>query len=215
MDVLLKAVICFVIGYGCGNISTAWLIGKIKKVDFRKVGSGNLGTTNVMRTLGKKYGILTYVGDFIKVVVPVVLVEYVIFADEDYNRLLGLVIGLGAVMGHVFPFWLKFKGGKGVAVMSAVMAVYNPWLLLIGWCLFWGIVLTTKYVSLGSMAAAVLFPIFVFVHDAIIDDNPYIIPMMCITLCYSVLVIYMHRANIQRILNGTENKIGKKKEAHE
>ena len=207
MDLAIKLALCLVIGYLCGNFSTAWLIGKIKKVDFRKVGSGNLGTTNVMRTLGKKYGIATYIGDFLKVVIPVVLVEYVIFAGEDYNKLLGLVIGFGGVMGHVFPFWLKFKGGKGVASMSAVMAVYNPWLLLIGWCLFWLVVLTTRYVSVGSISVAILFPIFVFVDAAVLNENPYKFLMLLVTLCYTVLIIIMHRANIKRLMNGTENKI--------
>lgn len=209
---ILKVIICLIVGYLCGNISTAWLIGKSKNIDFRKVGSGNLGTTNVMRTLGRKYGLLTYFGDFIKVIIPVVMVEYIIFGNQDYGRLLGLITGYGCVIGHCYPFWLHFKGGKGIAAMSAVMAAFDPWIILIGVPLFFIIVFSTKYVSLGSLTIAVLFPVWVSLREVISEHNPYFIWMLIVTLLYTVTVFYMHRSNIQRLIEGTENKIGSGKD---
>ena len=204
----LKIIICLLVGYLCGNFSTAWLVGKYKNVDFRKVGSGNLGTTNVMRTLGRKYGIITYLGDFLKVIIPVMIVEYVLFGDKDYGKLLGLITGFGCVIGHCYPFWLHFKGGKGIAAMSAVMATFDPWIIPVGVVLFFGIVFTSKYVSLGSMAIAILFPVWVSLRSGILDPNPYFIWMLIVTLMYTLTVFYMHRGNIQRLAAGTENKIG-------
>ncbi len=207
----LKIVVCLLVGYLFGNLTTAWLIGKIKKVDFTKVGSGNLGTTNVMRTLGRKYGIITYIGDVLKVIIPIIIVEYILFGDKDYGKLLGLITGYGAVIGHCYPFWLHFKGGKGIAVMSAAMMTFDPWILPIGLLIFFGITFTTRYVSLGSLAIAILFPIWVTLRSFILDRNPYFVWMLLVTLCYTVTVFYMHRANIERLKNGTENKIGSKK----
>lgn len=209
---LFKIICCLLAGYFCGNISTAWLVGKYKNIDFRKVGSGNLGTTNVMRTLGKKYGLITYFGDFLKVIIPMILVIYVIFADEDYNKLLGLYTGYGCVIGHCYPFWLHFKGGKGIAAMSAVMACIDPLVIPVGVVIFFAIVFSTKYVSLGSLAIAILFPLWISLRFFIMDENPHFVHMLIVTLCYTVTVFYMHRANIGRLLNGTENKIGHKKE---
>ncbi len=97
---VVKIICCLLAGYLCGKINVAWLGGKDKNIDFRKVGSGNLGTTNVMRTLGKKYGLITYFGDFLKVIIPMILVQYVIFGGEDYNQLLGLYTGYGCVIGN-------------------------------------------------------------------------------------------------------------------
>jgi glycerol-3-phosphate acyltransferase PlsY len=208
---VIKIVVCLLIGYAFGNFSTAWLCGKICNVDLRKQGSGNLGTTNVMRVLGKKWGIITYLGDFLKVALPVIAVKYIIFRNEDIDALLGLYTGFGAVMGHCYPAWLHFKGGKGIASMSAAMAAYDPWVIPVGVPIFAIVVATTKYVSLGSLTVAILFPIWVTIRAHIMNDNPYFVHMLIVSLLYTISAFYMHRSNIKRLLNGTENKVGSKK----
>lgn len=213
MVLVLKIIICLLVGYLFGNISTAWICGKLKNIDLREHGSGNLGTTNVMRTLGKKYGIITFLGDFFKVALPVIVVEYIIFKGESYAPLLGLYTGFGAVIGHCHPFWLRFKGGKGVASMSAVMAVYDPCIIPVGISIFALVVAVTRYVSVGSLVVAVLFPLWVTLRSYFLDPNPYFVHMLIVTLFYTVSTFYMHRSNIKRLKDGTENKVGKKKTA--
>lgn len=208
---VVKIIICLIVGYLFGNISTAYICGKLCNVNLKEHGSGNLGTTNVMRVLGRKWGIACFIGDFLKVALPVIAVMYIIFAGEDYANLLGLYTGFGAVLGHCYPFWLGFHGGKGIAAMSAVMAVYDPIIILIGVPLFAIVVYSTKYVSIGSLVVAVLFPIWVTIHSYFVDYNPYFVHMLIVTLCYTISAFYMHRSNITRLLNGTENKIGQKK----
>lgn len=208
---IVKTLICLITGYLFGNFSTAWLCGKINNIDLREHGSGNLGTTNVMRTLGKKYGIITYLGDFMKVVLPALVVEYVIFTGEDYSSLLGLCTGFGAVLGHCYPFWLHFKGGKGIASMSAAMVAYDFWVIPVGVPLFAIIVATTKYVSLGSLAVSILFPVWITIRSYVMNRNPYFPEMLLVGILYTISAFYMHRSNIKRLLNGTENKVGQKK----
>ncbi len=210
---IIKIAICLVVGYLFGNISTAWICGKLKNVDLREHGSGNLGTTNVMRVLGKKYGFITFFGDFFKVALPVIAVQYIIFSGKDYAALLGLYTGFGAVMGHCHPFWLHFKGGKGIASMSAVMAAFDPWIIPVGLPLFFIVVFTTRYVSVGSLTVAVLFPLWVTFRSYFLDPNPYFIHMLIVSLLYTASAFYMHKSNIRRLADGTENKVGKKKNA--
>lgn len=211
MDLLLEIVLCLVVGYLFGNLSTAWFVGKFKKVDLRKCGSGNLGTTNVMRTLGKKWGIITYLGDVLKVALPVIIVKYFLYAGEDYAALLGMYIGFGAVIGHCYPFWLNFKGGKGIAAMSAVMISYDLLIVPVGVPLFFITIYTTKYVSVGSLVISILFPVWVALRSGIMDPNPYFWHMLVVGLLYTASAFFMHRSNIKRIIDGTENKVGKKK----
>lgn len=210
-DLVIKIIICLVVGYLFGTFSTAWFVGKIKKVDLRKCGSGNLGTTNAMRILGKKWGIITFLGDFFKVALPVIAVEYFIFSGEDYAQLLGMYTGLGAVLGHCYPFWLGFKGGKGIAAMSAVMVSYDFAIIPAGLLVFFLVVYFTKYVSVGSLVISVMFPVWVAVRTGIFDSNPYFLHMLIVSLCFTASAFFMHRSNIKRLINGTENKVGKKK----
>lgn len=200
----IKIILCVIAGYLCGAISMAYLVGAAKHVDIRKYGSGNAGTTNAIRTLGRKLGLLVFFGDFLKVLIPSLLVRYVIFAGEDYAHLLCLITGLGAVLGHCFPFWLHFKGGKGIAVTAGAM-VSSDWTVIIFVPAFFVIVLLTKYVSLGSMFVVFLFPIYTALRCY---GEPYYWQMILVCCLYTVSGVYMHRANIKRLLNGTENKIG-------
>lgn len=201
---VIRIIACLAIGYLYGCFSTGYFIGKIYKIDLRNYGSGNSGTTNALRTLGPKAGLMTFAGDFLKALIPILLVRFLIFPDIKYIQLLTLYVGLGAVLGHNYPFWLKFRGGKGIAATSGVMAAFDPWIIPFGIPLFFTAVAITKYVSVGSLVIAVLFPVWIAIR------YPGEIHMLIVALIFMSLALIKHRSNIKRILNGTENKIGHK-----
>lgn len=201
---ITRIIICLLLGYIFGCFSTGLLIGKINNVDIRQYGSKNSGTTNAFRTLGAKAGILTLCGDMIKAIIPILLVRFVIFPKAEYIQLLKLYTGLGAVLGHNFPVWLKFRGGKGIAATAGAMATFDPLLIPVGLPIFVIVVALTRYVSVGSLVISVLFPIWVAIR------YPGEIHMLLVALTYTVLAFIKHRSNIKRLINGTENKIGER-----
>ncbi len=200
---LFKILVCLIIGYGFGCFSTAYVIGKINKIDIRNYGSGNAGTTNALRTLGWKAGFLTFLGDAIKAILPVLLVRFLI-QDDSYGQLLPLYAGLGVVLGHNFPFWLNFKGGKGIAATGGVMFAFDWRLGLAAFIIFLIAVAVTRYVSLGSLLISVLFPVWIVI---MYTGN---LHMLIISLIFTISAFIKHRSNIKRLLSGTENKIGQK-----
>lgn len=202
----IKIVLCLVIGYLFGCIQTGYIYGKIKGIDIREHGSGNAGTTNVMRTLGKKAGFITYFGDAFKGLIAVYLVRYLIFSGSGIDvTLLTMYTGFGVVLGHNYPFYLNFRGGKGIAVTSAVMFAFDWRFAAIALLSFIIIFYTTRYVSIGSLVVTALFPIcsliFYFGHWH----------LFVLSLVFCAMAWWRHRANITRLLNGTENKFEKKK----
>lgn len=201
---IFHIIICLILGYIFGCFSTGYFIGKLNKVDIRKYGSGNIGTTNALRTLGAKAGTVTLIGDALKAVIPILLVRYLIFPGADRLQLLVLYTGLGVVLGHNYPAWLKFKGGKGIAATGGVMAAFDPLIIPIGLPLFILTVLITRYVSVGSLMVAVLFPVWILIRF------PGDIHMLILSLIFLALAVIKHRANIKRLINGTENKIGQR-----
>ena len=204
----LQIVVCLVLGYIVGSFSTGYIMGLMNHVDIREMGSGNAGTTNAFRTLGKKAGVITLVGDMLKAILVVLLVRFVIYKDIDYVKLLELICGFGCVLGHNFPVWLKFHGGKGIAVTAGVFIAIDPWILPVGLPLFAILVLTTKYVSVGSLAVLTLFPIWNAIR---FTEEPYYAWIVIVSCMYTVMAFIQHRQNIKRLMNGTENKIGHKK----
>lgn len=202
---VIRIIVCLLLGYLVGSFSTGYIIGKMKQVDIRNYGSGNSGTTNAFRTLGKKAGIITFIGDFFKAVLVILLVKFVIFNDIEYVKLLEVICGFGCVLGHNYPVWLKFHGGKGIAVTGGVFASVDPLILPVGIPLFAIIVITTKYVSLGSLAISLLFPIWLAFR---FTGEPYYWAIIVVACLYTVMAFWRHRANIGRLMNGTENKIG-------
>ncbi len=200
---LFKILVCLIIGYGFGCFSTAYVIGKINKIDIRNYGSGNAGTTNALRTLGWKAGFLTFLGDAIKAILPVLLVRFLI-QDDSYGQLLPLYAGLGVVLGHNFPFWLNFKGGKGIAATGGVMFAFDWRLGLAAFIIFLIAVAVTRYVSLGSLLISVLFPVWIVI---IYTGN---LHMLIVSLIFTISAFIKHRSNIKRLFSGTENKIGQK-----
>lgn len=205
-------IIVTIIAYLLGSISFSVIISKkMAGFDVREKGSGNAGTTNVLRTVGKKASIITLVCDILKGVVAI-LVAYVaglIMKDSVDKALLIQLAGIAVILGHTFPIFFGFKGGKGIATALGVLMMTNWNIGLI--CLVFALVLMilTRMVSLGSIAAAVLFPVLIIFmpHTAYLVDGNYII----FSILLAVLVVFNHRANVKRLLTGTENKIDFKK----
>lgn len=201
---LLNIIICVILGYLCGCLSTSYIIGKANHIDIRKYGSGNAGTTNALRTLGMKAGILTFLGDALKAIIPILLITYVIFSNDTAVHLLALYTGLGVVLGHNFPFWLNFKGGKGIAATGGIMLAFDWRLGLVALVVFVASVAITRYVSVGSLLISLLFPIGVLI---IYPGN---LHMLLISILFTALAFLKHRTNILRLMKGTENKLGHK-----
>lgn len=208
-------IIIAVIAYLIGSINFSIILSKrMAGFDIREKGSGNAGTTNMLRAVGKKAAVITLICDILKGVVSILIAVLVgkIVKNLD-NALLVQLAGIFVIIGHTFPVFFKFKGGKGIATALGVLLMINWQIGLI--CLIFALVLMalTKMVSVGSIAAAILFPILV----AFIDQN-YIVQTsnsnwsyLVFSIIVALLVIFNHRANVQRILNGTENRLSFKK----
>lgn len=208
-------IIIAVIAYLIGSINFSIILSKrMAGFDIREKGSGNAGTTNMLRAVGKKAAVITLICDILKGVVSILIAVLAgkIVKNLD-NALLVQLAGIFVIIGHTFPVFFKFKGGKGIATALGVLLMINWQIGLI--CLIFALVLMalTKMVSVGSIAAAILFPILV----AFIDQN-YIVQTrnsnwsyLVFSIIVALLVIFNHRANVQRILNGTENRLSFKK----
>ncbi|SFA77818.1 acyl-phosphate glycerol-3-phosphate acyltransferase [Acetitomaculum ruminis DSM 5522] len=207
----MERLICLGIGYVLGLFQTSYIYGKIHNTDIREHGSGNAGTTNALRTFGVKAGLLTFLGDFAKAILAALLVS-LIFKNLGYSyvRVLEMYAGLGAVLGHVFPFYLHFKGGKGVASTAGLMIIIDTKITLLMMLTFIIISLTTKYVSLASLTATILLTIVVTIagFNGYLDvSNEYLYEIIAITVILMLIIIFKHRGNIKKLLNGTENKL--------
>lgn len=211
----MERLLCIVIGYVFGMIQTGYFYGKMRKIDIREHGSGNAGTTNTLRTLGWKAGAITFLGDCLKCVAAVVIARAIFYGSEIPGILLGLYAGFGAVLGHNYPFYLKFKGGKGIACMAGVIITLHPVFVAISLVVFASVVLITRYVSVGSLVLMVVFVAQVVVYGqmggfGLSGMNLY--EFYGLSIFLAVLAFIRHRKNIVRLLQGTENKFGVKKE---
>jgi acyl phosphate:glycerol-3-phosphate acyltransferase len=197
-------VLTAVAAYLVGSIPTGYLWARAKGVDIRSVGSGNIGATNVFRILGKGPGIAVLLIDALKGFLPAkFLLLGATVANQEYHS---IVAGLFAVIGHNYTCWLRFKGGKGIATSAGVLIAWVPLALLITLASWIVIFAVSRYVSLASVLAAFVLPLAVFTTR----QPGY---MVGIASVLSALAIYKHRANIQRLFNGTENRFGSKKPA--
>lgn len=202
-------IIVAVIAYLLGSISFSVIISKkVAGFDVREKGSGNAGSTNVLRTVGKKAAVLTLICDVLKGVVAVLIATLVgkIWKDLDGALLIQLA-GIFVIIGHTFPIFFKFKGGKGVATSLGVLLITNWQIGLI--CFVFALVLMalTQMVSVGSIGAAILYPVLtIFITQNYIVTGNYIISSIII----AVLVVFNHRSNVKRLLSGTENRINLK-----
>ena len=207
------------LAYLLGSIPTGYLVARAKGIDIRSVGSGNIGATNALRVLGKPAGILVFVVDALKGFLAVVLIvnwypELCNLAprwfapnchgDHQLRESLGIVAGVFAVLGHNYTCWLKFKGGKGIATSAGVLTALVPWALLIIFSLFIVLSAITRFISVGSLAAA-----FSLTFATWFTTKNW--TLTAATGAMGFLAIYRHKANIQRLLNGTEPRFGQKK----
>ena len=216
----MERLICLAIGYVCGLFQTGYIVGEMSHVDIRKKGSGNAGTTNALRVLGWKAGILTFAGDVIKCIVAF-LVVFFMYRGSDCRPLLTLYAGAGVTLGHNFPFYMNFKGGKGIAVMAGLVVVNSFWhlpvsLLLIPVTLacFLVPVIVTRYISVGSLAAYSVFLIEMILmgQTGWFDmREAYCYELYVILGLMTALAWYRHKENLKRLAAGTENKFGSKK----
>ena len=203
---LIKIIVCLIIGYIFGLFQTGYLYGKILYgVDVRKYGSGNAGTTNTIRTLGKPAGYIVFLGDGLKAVFAILLVRYVIFPGLPQTDLLALITGFGVVLGHDFPFYMHFQGGKGIATTGGVMFTLDIRMAIIAAIVFALIFFTTRYVSVGSLAITALFPFMLLIF---FPGQPL---MFAGGLLFTAMAWWRHKANIIRLKNGTENRFERKK----
>ena len=210
-------IIIAIIAYAIGSINFSVILSrKIAGFDVREKGSGNAGSTNMLRSVGTKAALLTLICDILKGVVSILIAVILglIFKESD-KALLVQIAGICVIIGHTFPIFFEFKGGKGVATALGVLLTSNWRLGLI--CLVFALVLMvlTRMVSVGSIGAAILFPVLtLFVNMHLLQCN-YIVTEGSGYLIYSIIlaaiIIFNHRANIQRILSGQENKISFKK----
>lgn len=212
----MERLICIVIGYFFGLIQTGYIYGRLNHIDIREYGSGNLGTTNALRVLGKKAGIITYIGDCLKAVIAGLVVR-LIFSEshEEMIKVLILYAGLGTVLGHNFPFYLNFKGGKGIAATSGMILSFDLRLALLGFITFTTVALVSKYVSLASLAMMVGFLIESIIIGQMLGygvEPVYLKEIYILGVILTGLAFYKHKDNIKRLANGTENKFGKQKD---
>jgi acyl phosphate:glycerol-3-phosphate acyltransferase len=205
------AFLIVVVSYLLGSVPNGYIVGKVAGVDIRKSGSGNIGATNVLRVLGKKYGYAVFFLDALKgfavVRICLALVSNAPAARPyaDFFALLGAVV---CVVGHVFPIWLKFKGGKGVATSAGVIIGLMPLAAIIVFPIWFIVFEICRYVSVASMCAAISLPITValFLKFKVMDS----VVLLYFSLALAVVVIWRHRSNFSRLLNGTEQRFTRK-----
>ena len=228
---MLMDLIYVLIGYLFGSIPTGYLIAKINKVNIYGVGSGNPGSTNIGRVLGKKWGIIVFILDIIKTILPIIIVLFVFKFDsnkinemiKDYGTSIDMIsfsryfvsnqilyTGLGSVLGHIFPFTMKFKGGKGVACTFAVILMFSPIYGIVLFVIQKIIAKITKIVSIASISAllllmisSIILSIFQFYPFDFINSIDMCVPIGIM----SIVCIIMHHDNIKRLLTNTENKV--------
>ncbi len=214
---VLARIICLIGGYFFGIIQTSYIYGKLHGIDIRDYGSGNAGTTNALRVLGKKAGAVVFLGDLFKSVIACTLTHIIMnLLGIDNVYLYVMYTAAGVVLGHNFPFYMQFKGGKGIAATSGIAIGLLDWrIALVELGLFVLCVVITKYVSVGSICLVlgllVSYTIFAYTgsYGFVSSANKL---ESCIVLAFiTALAIYRHKANIVRLMNGTENKFTLKK----
>ncbi|MDD6810565.1 MAG: glycerol-3-phosphate 1-O-acyltransferase PlsY [Lachnospiraceae bacterium] len=206
----MERIICLLIGYVLGLFQTAYIYGKLHGIDIRDYGSGNAGTTNTMRVLGTKAGLIVLLGDILKCIMAVVAANLLFGKSHaDIIYLLKLYAAAGAILGHNFPFYLHFKGGKGIAATAGLILSFHPYFIPVGVILFFGAFCTTHYVSLGSLLvyAGFMIEMVVLGQMGVFGMNQaQLIELYIIAAFLTIMAYYKHRENIVRLLKGEERK---------
>ncbi|MDD4136224.1 MAG: glycerol-3-phosphate 1-O-acyltransferase PlsY [Candidatus Shapirobacteria bacterium] len=194
---IIFLILFFIIGYCVGSIPFGYLIGRVKKIDIRHFGSGNIGATNVYRKLGLWPAILAGSLDFLKSY----FVVLVFFSLNNISLSSKLILSISPIIGHIFPIWLKFKGGKGVATIFGLLTAIFGWKFIFLWLIIWLILLlTTHLMSLINLLMSLVLPIIFWLQFQTMSA-------LIFSFCLIFIILWTHRQNIKRLLKGTENKI--------
>jgi glycerol-3-phosphate acyltransferase PlsY len=199
--------------YLLGSIPFGYLAGRLVGIDVRKVGSGNVGATNVVRVLGKRYGYPVFALDFLKGFGAVKISMLIApGAPPEWNspEIFGILAAVSSVLGHLYPPWLKFKGGKGVATSAGALLALTPVATLIGVAIWIIVFWLTRYVSLASITAAVVLPIVILVVRSHDQSNGK--PLVYASAWVAAVVIWRHRSNLSRLFRGAEPRFTRKRE---
>ncbi len=216
---ILYMILMLIASYLLGSIPFGLLVGKLKGIDIREHGSKNVGSTNVTRVLGFKFGILTFFCDFLKGALPILLIKWILRWHDIYlfnNLDVSIIYGAAAALGHIYPVFIKFKGGKAVATSVGAVVALSPLLGVFGIAMFFVLVFLTGYASHASIIATTLVGIGmyldVYVWQYALHGGPqvHLVNLIFITAMI-LLIIYKHRTNIVKLIKGTENKFTFKK----
>lgn len=206
----MERVICLLIGYGCGLFQTSYFLGKLQKKDIREYGSGNAGTTNALRVLGRKAAIATLVCDALKCIAAITIVRALYGGQfENIMPLLSMYAAFGTILGHNFPFYMGFRGGKGFAASVGFAIAFDPKMFWIGITLFFLIFFITHYVSLGTLIVYVYAFVYILIVGQLGNYNmaqAHLIELYCVMGIMTALTVYRHRQNVVRLIKGNENK---------
>lgn len=206
----MERIICLLIGYAFGLFQTAYIYGRLHGIDIRNYGSGNAGTTNTLRVLGTKAGLIVLFGDILKCILAIVITGLIFGKSHpDIIYLLKLYAAAGAILGHNFPFYLHFKGGKGIAATAGLILAFHPYFIPVGVILFFVTFFTTHYVSLGSLLvyAGFMAEIVILGQMGIFGmSQGHLIEMYIIAALLTIMAYYKHRENILRLIKGEERK---------
>jgi len=197
--------------YFLGSIPFGYLAGRLAGIDIRKAGSGNVGATNVVRVLGKRYGYPVFALDFLKgfgAVKISMLMAPGRPPEWNSSEIVGILAAMSSILGHLYPPWLKFKGGKGVATSAGALLALTPVATLIGVAIWIIVFWLTRYVSLASITATVVLPIVILVVSS--QDQNKRKPLVYSSACVAAVVIWRHRSNLSRLMRGTEPRFTRK-----
>ena len=199
------------VSYLLGSIPAGYIAGRIAGIDIRHAGSGNIGATNITRVLGKRYGYPVFIVDFLKGLMAVsmsILIEKRAQPVSAPTELFGIVAAISCVIGHAFPVWLSFKGGKGVATSMGALFGLMPFVALIGIAVWVITFEVTRYVSVASMTAALAVPISIWILMPLKQTGGAV--LLYFSICLAALVIFRHRSNLSRLVRGTEPRFKRK-----
>lgn len=207
----MERLLCLLIGYGFGLFQTAYIYGKMHGVDIRQHGSGNSGTTNTLRTFGTKAGMLVLAGDIVKCILAIVICSFLFGSGRpELNLLFKIYAAAGAILGHNFPFYMGFKGGKGIAATGGLILAFHPWFVPMGVLIFFTVFFTLHYVSLGSLLVYVGFLVQLIVFGQMGwfpgMSQIHLFEMYGVAGFLAAMAFYKHRANIGRLVRGEERK---------
>ena len=210
----MERVICLIIGYVFGLFQTGYLYSKAHNMDIRKYGSGNSGSTNMLRVMGKKAALIVFIGDVSKMILACLLTRYLYREQPGMMYVYLLYTGFGVVLGHNFPFYMGFKGGKGIAASAGLFAALDWRIMVVCLVVFVLVVALTRYVSLGSILVMLLFlagMLFFGMRGDYGVEEQALPEFYVMASVITMMAVWRHRSNIKRLLSGTENKLGAKK----